>query len=308
MNRTVVHVCIDYFRNLILFLLFFFLLAKGVYFAKNAKYSIDYCTSNADINNGLYCMVACRVLIGDIAQGKRNCDSPLKSDGNTRYETLVNDIKKPKIFVATRDYVALPVYYIWFKKISLDASLNSNYKTKMNATISSRTMTPSYRVGSKIDCLDRKVYKNREPNWYHATVIDINNRSNKLLIKYDRFGDEYNEWIHCESKRLAPRDSHTKPKTKTKTKTKTDWSSNGKVSIYTLVEDGTKWEEKGMNGHLKLSTKDDTIKMEWCTKTKQLLWYVNVRRHGKLLPQDTKTWIVKAKVCRFFFVCLLVLP
>ena len=87
---------------------------QGVYFAKNAKYSVDYCKNNANINNGKYCMLACRVLIGDITKGQKNCDPPLKADGHTRYETMVNDINNPTIFVATRDYCALPVYYIWF--------------------------------------------------------------------------------------------------------------------------------------------------------------------------------------------------
>ena len=60
-------------------------------------------------------MLACRVLIGDVAKGSTNCEPPLKSDGITRVETLVNDTINPTIFVSTRDYCALPVYYIWFK-------------------------------------------------------------------------------------------------------------------------------------------------------------------------------------------------
>ena len=89
---------------------------QGVYFAKNAQYSVKYCASNLNIKNGQYCMLACRVLIGDIAKGSKNCEPPLKSDGISRVETLVNDINNPTIFVTTRDYCALPVYYIWFKQ------------------------------------------------------------------------------------------------------------------------------------------------------------------------------------------------
>ena len=59
-------------------------------------------------------MLLCRVLIGDIAVGKRDCGPPLKSDGITRVETLVDNTINPTIFVSTRDYCALPVYYIWF--------------------------------------------------------------------------------------------------------------------------------------------------------------------------------------------------
>ena len=61
-------------------------------------------------------MLLCRVLIGDIAQGYRDCEPPLKSDGITRVETLVDDTNNPTIFVSTRDYCALPFYYIWFKE------------------------------------------------------------------------------------------------------------------------------------------------------------------------------------------------
>ena len=68
------------------------------------------------VNNGKKCMMACRVLIGDIAKGEQNCEPPLKSDGHTRVETLVNNVQNPTIFVTTRDYCALPVYYIWFEK------------------------------------------------------------------------------------------------------------------------------------------------------------------------------------------------
>ena len=62
-------------------------------------------------------MLACRVLIGEIAKGERNAQPPLKSDGHTRVETLVDNVYNPTIFVATRDFVALPVYYIWFERV-----------------------------------------------------------------------------------------------------------------------------------------------------------------------------------------------
>ena len=61
-------------------------------------------------------MLLCRVLIGDIANGGRNSNAPLKSDRLTQVETLVDNANNPTIFVTTRDYCALPVYKIWFSK------------------------------------------------------------------------------------------------------------------------------------------------------------------------------------------------
>ena len=77
---------------------------------------MKYCNNNRNINNGKYCMLVCRVLIGATAKGKPYGEPPLKSDRKTRVETLVDNIHNPSIFVATRDYCALPVYYIWFDK------------------------------------------------------------------------------------------------------------------------------------------------------------------------------------------------
>ena len=42
---------------------------------------------------------------------------PTKKDGITKYNTFVNNINNPNIFVITRDYTAIPKYKIWFKKI-----------------------------------------------------------------------------------------------------------------------------------------------------------------------------------------------
>lgn len=89
---------------------------KGVYFAKDACTSLSYGNTDPKIRNGLRCMLLCRVLIGDTAKGSARCKPPLKSDGITQVETLVDNIDNPRIFVSTRDYVALPVYYIWYTK------------------------------------------------------------------------------------------------------------------------------------------------------------------------------------------------
>ena len=125
MLLIVFHVCVI----IIYITLCDFTYSKGVYFAKNAGYSVGYCKSNSNINNNRKCMLLCRVLIGDIAKGHSNGEPPLKLDGKTRVETLVNHTHDPTIFVSTRDYCALPVYYIWFDEKRKITSTNINGPT-----------------------------------------------------------------------------------------------------------------------------------------------------------------------------------
>ena len=192
-------------------------------------------------------MLACRVLIGDIAKGKRNCDPPLKSDGNTRVETLVNHINNPTIFVATRDYVALPCYYIWFGEVSSKTNSNSDSIPKANISTIATTTTSNnsppgsttiYAVGSKIDCLDTELKK---PKWYPARVIKIDEFNNTVLIKYVGYNNTYNRWISRDSTRLAPRGIHTNKHKQTKDK-KHQKTETLVINIKNPIKEG--WLEK----------------------------------------------------------------
>ena len=85
---------------------------KGVYFAKYASKSFKFCQRHTD---GYYYMLICRVYVGDYTVGKPDMDTPpLKNDGLTQYDSLVNDINNPTIFVVSKDYHAIPEYIVTF--------------------------------------------------------------------------------------------------------------------------------------------------------------------------------------------------
>ena len=181
-------------------------------------------------------MLACRVLIGDIAKGTRNCEPPLKPDGHTRVETLVNDTNNPTIFVATRDYVALPVYYIWFSKASskpkrkaittsndkpgvgaMSFDIGNNYINNINnnnnnnnrSNINGSTLSAAdISVGSPIDYLDTEL---DTPLWYPANIIDIDKVNGRIFVQHVGNDHKFNRWISMNSNRVASRGAHTDP-------------------------------------------------------------------------------------------------
>ena len=107
------------------------LYGKGVYFSTNARYCSIF-ASNKSIkgksvifpkSNKIHCLLVCNVLIGDCCKGTANMDyAPYKPDGITQYDTLVDDVSNPKVFVVTRDYHAIPKYCIQYKVISNDTN------------------------------------------------------------------------------------------------------------------------------------------------------------------------------------------
>ncbi|XP_062288428.1 protein mono-ADP-ribosyltransferase PARP14-like [Scomber scombrus] len=89
---------------------------NGTYFAVNAIYSAadTYSPPNAQ---GEKCMYLCRVLTGDYTLGKQGViDTPTKgADAVEKYDSLVNDMSTPSMFVIFHDSQAYPEYLITFK-------------------------------------------------------------------------------------------------------------------------------------------------------------------------------------------------
>ena len=125
-------------------------------------------------------MLACRVLIGDITKGEKNCDPPLKEDGYTRFETMVNDMDNPIIYVATRDYCALPVYYIWFNWMEDPTNTNDKYSYSYKPSI----LKIAYSVPAN-------VIKEEESK----TSIELNCSENTKLHVDDKIDHRYVELV-----------------------------------------------------------------------------------------------------------------
>ena len=77
-------------------------------------------------------------------------------------------------------------------------------------------------IGDKVDCLDTDL---KMPKWYPAHVIAIANGedtfNNHIHIRYDGYGARFDVWLHRDSCRLAPPNTHTPA---------TEWAESGDYS------------------------------------------------------------------------------
>ena len=86
---------------------------RGVYFARDASYSVKY----AGGGSGGKCMYLARVLVGKYCQGKLDMKVPPAKDSSRPeilFESVVNDVTNPSIFVVFFDTQCYPEYLITF--------------------------------------------------------------------------------------------------------------------------------------------------------------------------------------------------
>ena len=90
---------------------------KGVYFARDASYSTYPLYSPPDAQ-GWQTVFAVRCVVGEWSQGVRDGLTPgIRDDRmNLLYDTTVDDMKKPSIFVTYHDAQAYPEYRIRFNQ------------------------------------------------------------------------------------------------------------------------------------------------------------------------------------------------
>ncbi|XP_035994549.1 protein mono-ADP-ribosyltransferase PARP15-like [Fundulus heteroclitus] len=88
---------------------------KGAYFAVNASYSSSDTYSRPN-QNGEKFMYLCRVLTGDHALGQQNMIAPpSKGSGVDLYDSVVDNMTTPSMFIVFHDTQAYPEYLITFK-------------------------------------------------------------------------------------------------------------------------------------------------------------------------------------------------
>ncbi|NXM02808.1 PAR12 polymerase, partial [Tyrannus savana] len=83
---------------------------KGSYFARDAKYSHEYCSARG----GRYTMFVAQVLVGDFVQGNSEyCRPPARaSNSNRLYDSCVDDPTDPSIFVIFEKQQIYPAYIL----------------------------------------------------------------------------------------------------------------------------------------------------------------------------------------------------
>ena len=94
------------------------LYGKGTYFSSRASVSAGYCYCDDDDDPEKKVMLVCKVIVGEYCVGRSDMDGssvPYKADKKTRYESCVNTMVNPTIFVINRDYHAIATHIITFK-------------------------------------------------------------------------------------------------------------------------------------------------------------------------------------------------
>ena len=88
---------------------------RGVYFAHDASYSARDQYSPRDANNNKHIFLA-KVLTGDFAVGSSNYVTPPPKGASslTLYDSVVDNVSNPSIFVIFGDAQAYPDYHITF--------------------------------------------------------------------------------------------------------------------------------------------------------------------------------------------------
>ncbi|XP_047198588.1 protein mono-ADP-ribosyltransferase PARP14-like [Hippoglossus stenolepis] len=89
---------------------------NGTYFAVNANYSAQDTYSRPNLK-GEKCMYLCQVLTGDYTLGKKNMVvPPAKSNTSLQlYDSVVDNMANPNMFIIFHDVQAYPEYLITFK-------------------------------------------------------------------------------------------------------------------------------------------------------------------------------------------------
>jgi len=89
---------------------------KGVYFARDARLSSSRSYSEPDAS-GVQRMFLCRVIVGEYCKGIKDALSPEARDssGLHLYDSTVDSVQDPSIFVTYHDAQAYPDYLVYFK-------------------------------------------------------------------------------------------------------------------------------------------------------------------------------------------------
>jgi poly [ADP-ribose] polymerase 10/14/15 len=92
---------------------------RGVYFARDASYS-SHPTYSAPDRNGVQYIFMCRVAVGDWSMGRTGILTPDVKPHNPLelYDSTVDNVHNPSIFVIYHDAQVYPEYLVAFKSVS----------------------------------------------------------------------------------------------------------------------------------------------------------------------------------------------
>ena len=86
---------------------------KGVYFARDSLYSSNYAKPDAE---GVKSMFLCRVIVGEYCEGISDATIPAARKGSILFDTTVDNMANPSIYVTYHDAQAYPEYLVRFRQ------------------------------------------------------------------------------------------------------------------------------------------------------------------------------------------------
>ena len=92
---------------------------KGVYFARDSSYSTNKTYAVPD-KKGVQHMMYVRVVVGEFCKGVKDAITPDVRSGLDLYDSTVNNVADPSIFVTYHDAQAYPEYLIKFRQEGVD--------------------------------------------------------------------------------------------------------------------------------------------------------------------------------------------
>jgi len=130
---------------------------RGIYFAKDCEYSIQTRYAQPD-KNKIQQVLLCRVLLGQSCQGISSYKMPpSKPNSDIHYESMIDNIYNPSIFVISKDYQAYPEFIITFRKLEPTLKIDDDSFLKMfampNQLTSSILSTNTYTNSNLINNL-----------------------------------------------------------------------------------------------------------------------------------------------------------
>uniref|UniRef100_A0A8C2H654 Si:ch73-252i11.1 n=1 Tax=Cyprinus carpio TaxID=7962 RepID=A0A8C2H654_CYPCA len=113
---------------------------KGSYFARDAKYSHSYTK-----DSGTRSMFVCRILVGSYTKGDSSYLRPPSKDGGDTvfYDSCVNDVFDPSIFVVFEKHQIYPEYLIEYRDAGGFDPLTRPAVAKPTVTVRSRVAVPA---------------------------------------------------------------------------------------------------------------------------------------------------------------------
>ncbi|XP_058630360.1 protein mono-ADP-ribosyltransferase PARP12-like [Onychostoma macrolepis] len=169
---------------------------KGSYFARDAKYSHSYTK-----DSGTRSMFVCRILVGSYTKGESSYLRPPSKDGGDTvfYDSCVNDVFDPSIFVVFEKHQIYPEYLIEYRDSS-----------GFDSTIRPAVARPTVPVRRHVP-----VYSNTNASLYNPSTTSFSSHpssSNTSFYKPSSSASSSSSSLYASPSRSSSSYSSTSPK------------------------------------------------------------------------------------------------